>query len=110
MAIYMFTFEIMLDDASDMTANFRANNPNPNGVIGGFFSAETVQEVLDQDGCEGLRYYFARATETSDITIVLTGVDASGNDMYEGELRERSLPCPSMCSSENPLNSNVTPE
>jgi len=58
----------------------------------------------DQEGCVGIRIYFAK-TESDEITLVLAGVKNNGDDMYDGELAEHAIPCPPLCSSSNSLNS-----
>jgi len=70
---------------------------------GGFFHREAVQQLLAQQGCEGLRYYYARK-EDGGQALVLLGVDADGNDMTEGTILEWTMPCPPYCPEPGDLN------
>lgn len=92
---------ITLPEAAALTAQYRLENPG--ALLGGLFSKAAIELILNQPGCTGLRYYYA--VENAAPTIVLTGVDAAGNDMDTGELAEHSLPCPPAKGNNNPLNS-----
>lgn len=92
---------ITLAEAAVMTAQYRTENPG--AVLGGLFSKSAIEAILNQPTCTGLRYYYA--VDNSAPTIVLTGVDAAGNDIDTGELAQHSLPCPPTSSTPNPLNS-----
>jgi hypothetical protein len=94
---------IPVSDASKLTAKFRASVSN-NSVKAGFFWKESIDEVLAQKGCAGIRYYYASNTDGSP-ALVLVGVDNEGNDMVDGTLVEFSRPCPPYCASTNSLNS-----
>jgi len=94
---------ISLEEASQFTANFRKTS-NTGEKIGGFFGAETFKKILDQAEVVGIRYYYGKNDDGRPV-IVLCGVDANGDDLYQGELAEASQPCPPYCSEENPLNS-----
>ena len=65
--------------------------------------------VAFTNGCfdilhEGHIFSLSQAAKEADILIV--GVNADGNDLYEGNLMELSVICPPFCSTNNPLNSN----
>jgi hypothetical protein len=92
---------ITLADASVMTKAYR--DANINSKIGGFFSKDAVMAILNQAECVGLKYYFA--INNGNLTLVLCGAKADENDLYQGLLAEFAKPCPSHCSSSNPLNS-----
>ena len=95
---------ISLTDAAELTRNFRNANPTEE-AIGGFFSREAVDRILDQEGASGIRYYYG---EDADGTphIILVGVNMDGNDIVDGELAERADLCPPFCSDWNELNSD----
>ncbi|MCC6818372.1 MAG: hypothetical protein IT245_05740 [Bacteroidia bacterium] len=94
---------INLTDAAAMTARFRQNNPLGT-IVSHMLSKEIIEEILAQPGCEGIRIY--NAIDDSNIaTLVITGVDASQNDMYDGVLAEHTYKCPTICPVGNPLNS-----
>jgi hypothetical protein len=95
---------IPLPEAAELTANYRAANP-PGVVIGHYFGQEAINNILAQPGCVGIRIYYGQTTVGAEKKLVITGVDASENDMYTGVLAEHGFPCPSVCSVNNPLNS-----
>ncbi len=95
---------ITLEEASAMTANFRAQ-AGPDQVIGGYFGRDAVERILSQDGTVGFRYYYGLDEEGTP-HIILVGVDKNGQDMTDGFLAERSFLCPPLCSDENELNSS----
>lgn len=92
---------ITLEEALQLTANFRAN-AGPEQIRGGYFGGQAILELLSQEGCVGLRYYYAR-TDEGQPCLVLVGVNAAGEDMREGKRVERSFPCPPICPG-SPLN------
>lgn len=84
-----------------MTARFR-ETINPGDKIAGCFEAGQVKELLAQENCEGMRYYYG--INNGQPVLILVGVDSNGNDMVDGMILEMSLPCPVYCSAANPLN------
>jgi hypothetical protein len=95
--------DISLQEAAAMTKNYRDANP-PDAILGHFFGMNSINAILAQTGCVGIRIYYALNTDGVK-QLVVTGVNASGNDLYEGLLAERSYNCPPQCSATNPLNS-----
>ncbi len=95
--------DISLADASDLTRNFRSK-AGKDAIKGGFFGLAALQQLLDQEGVVGLRYYYAQEADGRPV-LVLVGVDANGNDLVDGFLLERSVPCPPFCGWFNSLNS-----
>ncbi len=93
---------ITLEEASKLTSNFR-NQAEPDQIIGGYFGREAVLDILLQEGCVGLRYYYG-LDDDGVPHIVLVGVDEEGNDMTSGLLAERAFACPPLCSEANELN------
>lgn len=94
---------ISLEDASHLTKNYRDNNP-PDATIAHYFGKDAITAILTQNDCVGIRIYYAQKDDGTK-QLVLTGVDASGNDLYNGVLAEKSYLCPSYCAADNPLNS-----
>lgn len=95
---------ISLEDAAKITANFR--QAFPTAVIANAYGKRQMQELLEQENCEGFRIYNGIDDEGSQ-QLIIVGVDASGNDLYEGVLIDRTQPCPSICSTANVLNTNT---
>jgi hypothetical protein len=92
-----------LHDAAELTANFR--NSHPIGTtIGLFYGKATIQSILNQPNCVGIRIYYAQDTN-NESTMVIVGTDANENDMENGILAEYGIKCPNNCSNPNSLNS-----
>lgn len=81
---------IELDVAAEWTARYRAAN---NGVYAHFFGRNILQDILDQDGCMGIRIYYALDDEGVS-QLILVGANAEEDDLYDRVLGERSFPCP----------------
>lgn len=94
-----------LETAVEWTANYRAANPgsstNPT-TLAHYFGKAAISEIFGQTGCVGFRAYYA-LNDTGEKQLIITGVDADGNDLYEGLLAERSVVCPPNCGAYSPL-------
>lgn len=95
---------ITLATAAAWTKNYR-DSAGSGATIGGYYGGSAISAILAQTGCVGIRIYYA-IDNTGAKQLVITGVDSSGNDLYNGLLAERGLNCPASCSSSNPLNTN----
>lgn len=93
--------DIPLSTASQWTANYR--NANPNQTKGHFFGKNAIDAILAQQGCVGIRIYYA-LDDSGSKQLILVGVTSDGNDLYNGLLAERSFKCPPDCGNANPLN------
>jgi hypothetical protein len=93
--------EISLVAASDLTHRYQESEEF-NGVYGGFFGKNAIQEILDQQDCVGIRYYYGLTIENQPV-LVLVGVTADNVDMVGGKLAELSLPCPDLCDNSSQL-------
>jgi hypothetical protein len=96
--------DITLAEAALMTKNFR-DTIVAGQTIAHAFGKKAIQDILDQVGCTGIRLYYG--LENGIPQIIVTGLNASGEDLYQGLLAERSVRCPQSCSPSNPLNSNI---
>lgn len=96
--------EISLQDAADLTANYRQNQPYPYPELGGYFAKSGLLDVLNQNGCVGIRIYYGQ-DNSGESKLVIVGVDANENDLYQGLLLDHMYKCPTNCSSSNQLNS-----
>ena len=94
--------DISLDVAAEWTENYR--NANPGAVKGHYFGKTAIQAILSQDDAVGIRIYYA-LNDKGEKQLIITGVDANENDLYEGLLAENSITCPPKCGVSNPLNS-----
>ena len=66
-------------------------------VLGGYMDRRVLDALLAQPGCVGVRYYNARHPEGRD-TIVLVGVNAADEDLWDGTIAEELDPCPPRCA------------
>lgn len=55
-----------------------------------------IDEILKQPECSGIRMYAAGPAD--DVTVVVVGTDAKGNDLTAGVIAEVAWPCPPWCS------------
>ena len=94
---------ILLDDAAKMTLRYR-DQMNEGQIKGGFFGTDALRQILDQEGCVGIRYYYGLDDSNAQV-LVLVGVDGEENDMENQSLAEVSRPCPPRCGRDNKLNS-----
>ena len=92
---------ISLQDAADLTRNYR--NATLVGIKGHFFGKDTIERILAQEGCVGLRLY--HAVENGNHTLVMVGTDAKEDDLVNGEIAQFAPPCPPNCGQLNALNS-----
>jgi hypothetical protein len=93
--------KITLSTAAAMTAEFRRNNPNT--TLAHFFGKNILNEILNQDGCMGIRMYYG-LDDNGNRELVIVGVDNNENDLTD-LVADLSHPCPNACSSPNSLNS-----
>lgn len=110
-----------LQQASAWTRNYR--NQHPGGVKGHCLSAATLQAILGQPNCAGVRAYYG-LDDTGAPKLILVGYDANDNDILEGpsaaargaeiqgvsggssiQIDVNPPPCPPCCSIDNALNS-----
>ncbi len=94
--------EITLTEGSAMTRAFRTANPG--AIKAEYFSQKIINLILEQEGCVGIRVYNG-LDATGGQSSVLVGVDASGNDIVNGVLGDRSVKSPPFSGATNSLNS-----
>jgi hypothetical protein len=97
---------ITLADGSAMTAAYRKQKKRTD-KNGHFFGRDILQNILDQEGCVGIRmYYGLREDKKDDMTqeLIIVGTDRDENDILD-IIGDISVPCPNMCGKANPLNS-----
>lgn len=119
--------KISLNDAKKFTSGYRKEKAEfmtadkmkeKEAKKGGFFAKPDLEDLLNQPGCIGMRYYYGRDDEGKK-NLVLCGVDKDGNDILpsedkarmavesrqeQGIMLEKSLPCPPFCSNNVLLN------
>ena len=93
---------VTLDQAVKYIQNYKKNPVAPS-TKGGYFGRNIFDKILAQQGVVGIRYYYA-AKDDSTPTLVLVGVDSTGNDMVRGVVGEWINSCPPFCGSTNQLS------
>jgi hypothetical protein len=96
---------VELADAAKWTKAFR-DQMTSGGIKGYAYSAEIINEILNQDGCVGIRFY--NGTDNGTNNLILVGFDEQGNDLFDKNIAQHGLPCPSNCGEANPLNHTPT--
>jgi hypothetical protein len=91
--------------AAALTKAYR-DTAGPLANKGQYFSKAALQEILSQEGCVGIRAYFALSAEAGNQLIVV-GVTANENDLVDGYIADHTLLCPPYCSNPNILNSDI---
>ena len=64
--------DITMAEASRLTRNYR-ERAGKNAIKGGFFGQAALQQLMDQDGVVGVRYYYAQENDGRPV-LVLVGV------------------------------------
>ena len=95
---------ITLQEATEFTKNYR-NSESYNGKKGGFFGKTALLSMLDQPGAAGIRYYYGLDNENTPV-LVLVAATEENVDLYNGELAELAIPCPSICDMDSPLSND----
>jgi len=93
---------ISLPQGAALTKEYRLRTPS--GTKGHFFGKEILNQILEQEGCMGIRMYYGENPETGERELVLAGANEEEDDMLD-LVADFSVPCPSRCSTDNALNS-----
>ncbi len=93
---------ISLQDGADWTANFRRQFPSW-GCKAHFFGKEILNDILDQEGCVGIRMYYG-INNLEENVLILVGAKANEDDMVNGIIADKSVKCPPFCGTNNELN------
>jgi hypothetical protein len=88
-------------EAAQLTQAFRDANP-PDITVGGYFDRAVFDQMLSEPGVAGVRLYHGLNPDGS-AALVVVGVDAQGNDLEDGTIAEKAMPCPPFCSSSSSL-------
>jgi hypothetical protein len=95
--------DISLDDASELTKNYRDFQTSTNYVKGEFFGKTALLALLNQEGSVGARIYYGLGADGVP-RLVIVGVNSDGDDMVDGNIMEHGTICPPICSESNQLN------
>lgn len=94
---------ISCQDAATLTANYR-NSQSGEYVKGEYFSMDSINAILNQDNCVGIRVYYGIDSNNTQ-RLVIVGVTADESDMVTGAIMEHGSMCPPYCGTANNLNS-----
>lgn len=93
--------QINLQTAAAWTANYRQTGAV---IRAHFFGRDILEDILEQDGCMGIRIYYA-LDDNGTRQLILVGANADEGDMYEGVVADIGGLCPPNCTSNaSPLN------
>ncbi len=92
---------ITLAEGATLTKEYRSRNSS--AIKARFFGKDILRQLLDQEGCMGIRIYYGQDGDGNN-QLVLVGADSDENDMLD-LVADTSVPCPNLCSSPNALNS-----
>ncbi len=92
---------IPLEEAIQMTRAFRLANPD--AIKAFYLGKDIMNELLRQNNCVGMRIYNALDVDNQP-QVVIVGVTADNEDLYEGIRADKTKPCPSLCDINSPLN------
>lgn len=92
---------ITLSEGAALTKEHRLRNPT--ALKARFFGKDILNQIINQEGCMGVRIYFGQ-DEDGNRELVLVGADSDENDMLN-LVADLSFPCPDTCSTPNDLNS-----
>lgn len=93
---------ITLPEAETYTHSFQEAYPQE---IKAFFAGSNkLKQVLEQEGCIGIRIYMGLDKTTQRKNLVLVCVDALGQDMVNGTLLDYLNPCQTDCDNNSVLN------
>ncbi|MGJ1382840.1 hypothetical protein [Sphingobacterium siyangense] len=76
----------------------------PNEAKGFFIGSDKLGLILSQEDCIGVRIYNGYDDSEGIMNQVLVGVDMNGDDLSEGIIVEKLVPCPKICSPNSPFN------
>lgn len=94
--------EISLQEAQTLATAFRTKFPKE--IKAAFVGVETLNLILNQSDCIGVRIYNGYDSDLGRLAPVLVGVDSTGKDMTDGVILDRLKLCPEFCDTSSPLS------
>lgn len=91
------------DKASEWTKRFREEHPGE--IRAHFFGRDILMNILGQEGCEGIRFYYG--LDGGVPQLIAVGADSAENDQLgiNRIVADEACACPPYCSQPNILNS-----
>lgn len=93
--------EIALDEAKKLVETFKYKFPEH--IKASFVGSESLNLILKQEGCIGVRIYYGYDAVSERLAPVLVGVDEKGEDMSDGIVMDKLKPCPQYCNPTSPF-------
>ncbi|WP_188556856.1 hypothetical protein [Hymenobacter glacieicola] len=93
-----------LDQASDWTRRYR--DQHTDRIKGHHFSRATLEAILAQPNCAGIRLYYGR-DEQNERRLILVGTDGEDQDLLATASSLESIPDELMVSSSAPAESSL---
>ena len=87
---------ITVKEAVKLTHAFQESEFGNSQTISAIFEKEIILQILNQEGCEGIKIYNA-LNEENKITFVLVGYNKDFNDMTDGYIADKAAICPEQC-------------
>jgi hypothetical protein len=91
------------ETAKQWSENYQKKNPGE--TKSHFFGRDIIEKILAEDGCMGIRIYYA-LDDNGQKQLLLVGADSEGNNLLPSEksssgdpntIADVSFPCPSFC-------------
>ncbi len=92
---------ISIEEAQKLVSNYQSKIKESD-IKAYYVGKDSLQKVLQQDGCVGVRIYFGE-DEEGKLQLVIVGVNSEEKDLDEGYVLERFWPCPPYCNKESKL-------
>lgn len=93
---------ISLSEAQDLTFAYQDSEMAQGQTIALSVDNDMLQQVLDQEGVVGTRFYLS-LTDEGKLTLVVVGVNENNEDMTDGLLLDDLDKCPPHCPTSSPL-------
>ncbi|MDR2223124.1 MAG: hypothetical protein LBE34_10350 [Flavobacteriaceae bacterium] len=92
---------ISLEKAIELTHSYQEQNPEkPNSY---FVGLDKINELLQQNGCIGVRIYPGVDPVGNTSNMVLVGVDVNAEDLTSGIMLDELVTCPPYCGKKSQL-------
>jgi hypothetical protein len=91
------------ETAKAWSENYQKQNPEE--IKAHFFGNEIIKKILSEDGCMGIRIYYA-IDDTGQKQLLLVGASSDGNNLLPSQkkssgepniIADVSFPCPTYC-------------
>lgn len=92
---------IPLNEATQYTHDYQSLHPDSHKSY--YVGKSKLEQLLNQEGCMGMRIYMGYNSQTQKENLVLVGVDEYNEDMTNGVILENLVICPSMCPKKSQL-------